>query len=83
MNKSPLLTLNWRDAIRGTLLAAITMIIGIVYKMIEAGAFPADWDTWNGILISSAGAGLSYLLKNFMTNSDDKVLKKEEPRYPN
>lgn len=78
MKQSKILSLQWRDALKGLFLTMITVIVATLYKLIEAGEFPTDIESWKAILISSFGAGLCYLLKNFLTNSDDKILKKED-----
>lgn len=79
MKTTQILTLGVRDAVKGFILAIITMIISMVYSGINTGAFPQTWIEWKGILIASLGSGLAYLLKNFLTNSNDQLLKKEDP----
>jgi hypothetical protein len=46
-------------------------------KSIDAGVFPTSLADWKVILLASVGAGVSYLLKNFLTNSNDQLLKKD------
>jgi hypothetical protein len=36
-----------------------------------------SWEALRPILMSSVMAGISYILKNTFTNSDNKLLKKE------
>lgn len=77
MKNSPFLTLSPKDIFKGFILATITAIITSLYAIINTGTFPTDWATWKTILLIALSAGISYLLKNFATNSKDKFLKKE------
>lgn len=70
--------LNWADIGKGFLLAASTVVLGGVYTSLQAGAFP-DLATLKGLGIAGLAAGLSYLLKNIFTNSNNE-LGKSEPK---
>jgi hypothetical protein len=80
--KSKILTLSFKDGVKGLLVSVITVVISSLYALIEAGVFPTTWNDWKVILLAAAGSGLSYIIKNWLTNSDDKFLKREEPRMP-
>lgn len=75
--KSKFLSLEIKDALRSFLLAVIGTILMGVYKIIEQGAFPVTWAEWKPIVLTGIGAGIAYIIKNWLTNSDDKLLKKE------
>ena len=50
----------------------------MLYQSISIGSFPLTWTEWKVILIAGLGAGLSYIIKNFLTASNDKFLGKEK-----
>lgn len=77
MKNSQFLSLSLHDIAKGFLLATLTAVITSLYAIINTGTFPTDWATWKTILLVGLGAGLSYIIKNFLTNSKDKFLKKE------
>lgn len=73
---SNFLSINWSDAIKGLVIAVLTAVLTGLLKIFETGALPtlADLQTIGIIAIT---AGLSYILKNLLTNSDGKMMKKE------
>ena len=71
--KSGLFKLNRHDLIKGIYLALIVAVLTSVYQMASAQAF--SWGELGYALLSSVA---SYLIKNLITNSDDKVLRKDE-----
>jgi len=74
--KSKTFTLNARDIIRSVVLFFITTIITGIYQLIQAsGGF--TWENVKVVLLTAISATLSYLVKNFLTNSEDKFLKTE------
>ena len=76
MKKADFLTLVKKDYIKGFLVAILTVLLTGVYNIIITGELP-DSSEWKAIGVSSLGAGIAYLLKNFFTNSDDEFAKKE------
>ncbi len=76
--KSGFLNLNWGDLAKGLLVAVIGAILTAVYQAIEAGTLAWTWAFWQPIVLTGLGAGIAYLIKNFFTNSQDEVLKKEK-----
>lgn len=80
MKKSNLLNINWKDALKGFIVAVITAILAAVYTGIQNNTFPVTWADWRTILIAGCGAGISYVIKNVFTNSDDKFLKPEKKK---
>jgi branched-subunit amino acid transport protein len=74
--KSNFLKLNWNDAIKGIVVAIVTALLTGLYQVIQSnGVF--DWVTLKPVLIASFGAGISYIVKNLLTNSNNELLKKE------
>lgn len=79
------LQLSWADFGKGLILALITSIVMSLKTIVlgdpsaippVVGHFPIGSD-WIAIGIAAFGAFVAYLGKNFLTNSDDKFLKKE------
>lgn len=72
--KSKLFNLETKDAIKALVIAIFTPILTNVITALEAGSFNIDWKS---TLLIGLGAGMAYIGKNWLTNSDDKLLKKE------
>ena len=75
--KSGFLRLNWKDVLRGFLMALIGAILTGLLTVLDQGEIPMTWAQWKPIIITGLAAGIAYLLKNFFTNSKDKMLAKE------
>lgn len=76
-NTGKLFTVGISDAVKGLIVSVLTVLISMLGSSISNGVFPDTWEDWKVILLASLGAGLSYILKNWLTNSDDQFLKKE------
>jgi len=76
--KSKLFSLDVKDLLRGALIALLTAIATSMIHVIEAGNLMLlfEWETVKMMLIAGLSAGIMYLLKNFLTNQDDKPLMK-------
>lgn len=74
--RSKFLRLNVRDTLKALFLVVITAIITGVYELIATGGV-FDWTTIKPILLTSVAAALSYIIKNFLTNSKGEILTKE------
>jgi hypothetical protein len=79
---SKFFAVNGRDLVKGVIVAALTVVVTALATSLEAGSLPT-LDQWKRIGMMAAAAGISYFLKNFLTNSEDKFLstepKSEEP----
>lgn len=76
MKKSLFGKLNLKDLVRGALLAAGTSVMASVATAVNSGELP----NMQQIQIAAAAglcAGLTYLLKNILTNSTDELLRGE------
>lgn len=78
--KSGLFKLASNDLIKGFIVTVITSVLTGALTILNAGTFPTDLASWKTTLIAGLAAGISYLLKNFLTNGNDEFLKKEEPK---
>ena len=74
--KSKIGKINWKDAVQGALVAALAVPATCLIGMLSAGTAITI-----PVLIlagkAGAGAGLGYLLKSLMQNSEGKILVKE------
>ncbi len=80
---SKFFAVNGRDIVKGLIVSVLATVLSSLVTIVEAGQLPTA-DQWKAIGMMAAGAGLSYFLKNFLTNSEDKFLepepKAEEPK---
>lgn len=75
---SPFLKLNVQDFVKGLILTLITAVVTGLYELIQGGwSFVFDWATFKPIVLTAVAAGLSYLIKNILTNSAGEVLTGE------
>ena len=77
MKKSTFGLLDSNDLLKGLLIAVLTAFITGLYNAIEMGTIEFTWLFFKPIVMTSVGAGLAYILKNWLTNSQDKFLKTE------
>jgi zinc transporter ZupT len=75
--KSNLFNLNINDLLKGLITAVLTAIVTALYAIIQTGVLPT-FEQIKTILMTALLAGIAYLLKNFITNSDEKILKPED-----
>jgi hypothetical protein len=66
MKTSSMFALDWRDIIKGLLVAVITPVFTIIESSIRAGSLTFNWTS---IGYTALAAGMAYLLKNFLTPS--------------
>lgn len=78
MKTSKLFTIGTVDAIKGLVVTILTLIVTMLITSINAGEFPVKFEEWKPILLASLGGGLAYILKNFLTNSNNQILKSEK-----
>lgn len=71
---SSFLSVNWRDALRGFLIAALTTILATVGQAVEAGSLPTIAQLKVAAL-AGLTAGISYLIKNFFSSSEITIKK--------
>ncbi len=73
-------SINLRDVTKGLITAIISSILTGIYTSIASNPpkFPSTLDDWKPILLVGLGAGISYILKNLFTNSNDQFMKKEK-----
>ena len=72
--KSGFLSLNTKDFIKGLLLSVFTSVISILYTSVEAGNLVFYK---KAIATTALTTALGYIMKNLLTNSEDKFMKPE------
>jgi len=60
-------TLNFRDVLKGLIVAVILPVINVIYESIQAGSFEFDWKR---IGLLAAGGFIAYIIKNFLTPAE-------------
>lgn len=74
--KSGFLQLNWKDLVKGFLLAILTAFIAGLYQALQNGGISFTWAFFQPMVYTAIAAGLAYLIKNWLTNDSDQFLKK-------
>jgi len=69
MQPSKLYSINWRDAIRGLIIAVGSPVLVAIERTIDAGKMDFSWKS---LVMIGIGAGCTYLVKNFFTSADSK-----------
>ena len=75
--KSKLFSVNWKDGIRGLFLSIMTSAGIALQHVLDSGLVP-DKASLKTAGIAGVAAGLAYVIKNFLTNSNDEMLKPEQ-----
>jgi len=70
---SKFFSLNTKDFLKGLLVAIIMAFIASLNAVLQDGTFDFTWLIMKPVVMSSVGAGLAYLIKNFFTNSEGKI----------
>lgn len=79
MKKSSFFTLNWKDLVKGFVMAILTALITGIYQALQSpGGIQFTWLFFQPIVYTAIAGGLAYLIKNWLTNTDDKFLKPEK-----
>jgi large-conductance mechanosensitive channel len=60
-------TINFRDVLKGLIMAVILPVVNVIYQSIEAGSFEFDWKR---IGLLAAGGFIAYIIKNFLTPAE-------------
>ena len=78
--KSNLWTLNLKDAFKGFITAVVMSFVTTIYQFFQSMNVQWTWAFWQPVVYTAIGAGLAYLIKNFLTNSNDQFAKAELPK---
>lgn len=75
---SKLFSLDQSDILKGGIIAILTIILSMLKEIvIDQGQLPTS-DQLGNIGMVALGSGLSYLIKNFLTNSQGQLFSKEK-----
>ena len=69
--------LDAHDFLKGLIVAVLTALLGGLYQLLQAGG-DITWLNFKPVLMASAAAGISYLLKNLLSNSEDQFAINEK-----
>jgi Flp pilus assembly pilin Flp len=69
-------TINWLDFGKGVLIAFGTVVLLGLYQILNEGRLPTTAELGT-LALAGLAAALSYVLKNFFTNSKNKLAEKE------
>ena len=72
--KAKLFSLKTKDAVKALILSVLTSTLIVVQTSLDAGELNFNWNKIGMVALASA---VAYIVKNWLTNSDDKFLKKE------
>lgn len=75
--KSKLFTFNLQDVLKGLFVAFITSLLTGVWQLFQTGS-ALNWPTIQPVLFTAIAAGLSYIIKNVLSNSEGEILKGEK-----
>lgn len=75
--KSKFLTLDTKDAINGFIVAFLSAALTAVLATLDSGTLPTLAELKSAGIIGLT-AGLSYLIKNVLTNSNGELVKAEK-----
>jgi len=68
---STMFDLNWNDAVKGLVMAMLAGVVSFLYGAIQTGVID-----WNQVLQVAIASGLGYILKNYFTDEQGKLLGK-------
>jgi hypothetical protein len=66
------------DLLKGLLVAVIGAMLTGIYEAITAGSLTWTWSFFQPIVLTGIAAGIAYLIKNFLSNSNGVPLKPEQ-----
>ena len=69
-------SINWKDAGKGFLIMAGGTALPSIFLVLQSGKLPTGSELLT-ILGTALSAGLTYVFKNFFTNSENKLGTKE------
>ena len=78
---SKFLNLNLNDFTKGLIVVVLTVIVVGLEQILQTGGLPTVIQL-KVIGLAAVSAGIAYLAKNFLSNSEGKFLAKEAPAAP-
>jgi len=75
--KSIIGLINSNDLVKGAIVVIITAILTAILKGLQTQTIQFTWLYFAPIVYSALTAGIAYILKNWLSNSEGKFLKAE------
>ena len=75
--ENKLFSIGTKDLIKGFIVAVLTIVLTGLMTSLSSGALPTT-EVLKSLTFTGLGAGVAYILKNFLTNSNDNFLTKEK-----
>jgi hypothetical protein len=75
MKTSSIFSLNWRDFVKGLIIAIIGAVVGLITASVESGSLNFDWVMIGKTALLTA---IAYITKNLLTNNKDEFLAKDK-----
>lgn len=76
MKNAAFLTLKTKDFIKGFIVSVLTVVMTGAMTSLNSGALPTLAEV-KVLALTGLGAGVAYIVKNLLTNSEDKFMKAE------
>ncbi len=73
---SSLFTLSTKDLLKGLVVVVITSALTVLLQAVTDKGLALDLEDWKLVLQVAVTSGAGYLLKNWLTDSNDKFLGK-------
>lgn len=68
---SKLFRLGWKDLVRGLIVTVLSAGLGTLMEALRAGAID-----WRNVAIVALSAAIGYIVKNLLTDEDNKLMGK-------
>ena len=80
MERSKFLNLNWRDLLKGLLMAVLSAVVTLIYELVQAGPITFDKALLGKVGLIALSTALAYLMKNLFENTEGELAKPELPK---
>lgn len=74
MKNSKMFALDWRDVAKGLAISVISAVLAWILQVVNAPGFDFATVQWDEVLRIAFSAGVAYVLKNFLSDPQGKVL---------
>lgn len=79
---SKLFKLDLSDAYKALIMVVLGAILGSITEIVNLGRLPEEHE-WKSAFMLGLGSGLTYIMKNFFTNSKGEFAENEEDHKQN
>ena len=85
---SNFLSLNFKDILHGLLMAILGFFVAVITSLITqaqaifaSGTVNFSWSFWWPVILTAIGSGLGYIIKKYLSNSNNQFLTKREHQH--